>query len=839
MKLTKAVKPKELDYTDLKWTCDPAAFKFESTRTLKPIEGIIGQERAIKALKIGVDLRAQGFNIFVTGLSGTGKFSTIKKMLESIRPNCSELLDYAYVNNFKDTDRPLLLSFPAGTASKFKKDLANAIKFLQEKIPQLLETEPFVSTKKKIYSEYGIAQQEALKGFEKKLKKDHFTLGQVKVGELARPEIFAVIENEPVMVGQLSEYVSEGKITDEQAKQITRKYTSYQEELQRVFKASLKLSQDFQEKILTIEKEATKDIVMISIGELKGKYYFPKVIEYLDLAEENILDTLDIFKGQKPVREETEGGIIVDYLKEYEVNIILDNEDVKECPVIIETSPTYSNLFGTIEKYSDGSGGWYADFTRIKSGSLLRANGGYLVINAMDAFTEPGVWKALKRVLLYGKLEIQDVANLYMFSPSTLKPEPVEVTTKIILIGNEYTYSILSNYEDDFNKIFKIKAAFDYEIKRTEQALFEYAGVVKKLIEAENLLEFDASAIAKIAEYGARYAGEKNKLTTRFAYIADIAREANFWATDSGNKVVTSYDVLQAFSSSRERHSLHESKVSEMIHDGTILIDTDGEKIGTINGLAVYGDNLFSFGKPTRITASHSLGNGSIINVEREAGLSGSSHNKGMLIISGYFREKFGRKFPLSFQASIVFEQGYGMIDGDSASITEICALLSSISRIPLKQSLAITGSVNQIGVIQPIGGVNEKIEGFFDVCKAKGLTGKQGTIIPALNVKDLMLKDEVIEAVKKNKFHIYPVEKVEEAVEILMGYKAGKELKSGAYESDSIFGLVERTLREMHKKIKGPEKKTNNKPAPAEKQKAKPGRSKKPLQKKKKQFYQ
>jgi len=811
MKLEKAGKPKELNYTELKWTCDPCSFKFESTSTLKPIEGIIGQERALKALKIGVDLRAQGFNIFVTGLSGTGKFSTIKKMLESIRPNCTELHDYAYVNNFKDSDRPVLLSFPAGTAAKFKKDLGNAIKFLQEKIPQLLETEPFVSTKKKIYAEYGVAQQEALKGFEKKLRKDHFTLGQVKVGELARPEIFALIENEPVMVGQLGEYVSEGKITEVQAEQITSKYTGYQEELQRVFKASLKLSQDFQEKVLTLEKEATKDLVDMTIDELINTYKIQRVVDYLELVKLNVFDTLDIFKGQKPAREETEGGIIVDYLKEYEVNIILDNEDVKECPVIIETSPTFSNLFGTIEKYSDGNGGWYADFTRIKSGSLLRANGGYLVINAVDAYTEPGVWKSLKRVLLYGKLEIQDVANLYMFSPSILKPEPIEVTTKIILIGNEHIYGILSNYEDDFNKIFKIKAAFDYEIKRSDQAILEYAGIIKKLIEAENLQEFDASAIAKIVELGARYAGEKNKLTTRFAYIADIAREANFWAIDSGDKNVTNYHVLQAYDSFRDRHSLYESKVSEMISEGTILIDTEGEKVGIINGLAVYGDNLFSFGKPTRITASVSLGNGSIINVEREAGLSGSTHNKGMLIISGYFREKFGRKFPLSFQASIVFEQGYGMIDGDSASITEIAALLSSISRVPIKQNFAITGSVNQKGDIQPIGGVNEKIEGYFDVCKRHGLKGQHGVIIPFQNVKDLMLKDEVIEAVKNKLFHIYAVEKVEEAIEILTGYKAGVETPSGVYENGTLFCLVEKTLSDMHKKIKGQVHKEDN----------------------------
>ena len=835
MKLTKAGKPAELKPNDLKWTCDPCTFAFESTSTLKPIEGIIGQERALKALKIGVDLKAQGFNIFVTGLSGTGKFSTIKKMLESIRPNCTELMDYAYVNNFKDSDRPMLLSFPAGTAAKFKKDLANTIKFFQEKIPQQLDTEPFVSTKKKLYTEYGIAQQEALKGFEKKLKKDHFTLGQVKVGELARPEIFALIENEPVMVTQLGEYVADGKISEDQAEQITTKYTGYQEELQRVFKESLKLSQEFQEKMLSIEKNAIKDIVEITIGNLKAKYDFPKVHDYLDMAGENILETLDIFKGQKPTREETEEGIIVDYLKEYDINIILDNDEVKECPVLIETSPTYGNLFGTIEKYSDGNGGWYADFTRIKGGALLRANGGYLVINALDAFTEPGVWKSLKRVLLYGKLEIQDAANLYMFSPSILKPEPIEINTKIILIGNEYIYGILSNNEDDFNKIFKIKAAFDYEIKRTEQALLEYAGVIKKLIESENLQEFDASAIARIVELGARYAGEKNKLTTRFAYIADIAREANFWAIDSGDKVVNSYHVQQAFISSRERHSLYETKVSEMISEGTILIDTDGEKIGTINGLAVYGDNLFSFGKPTRITASTALGGGNIINVEREAGLSGNTHNKGVLIISGYFREKFGRKFPLSFQASIVFEQGYGMIDGDSASITEICALLSSLAQIPIKQSFAITGSVNQRGNIQPIGGVNEKIEGYFDVCAAKGLTGRQGVIIPRQNVKDLMLKDEIIEAVKQNKFHIYPVEKVEQAIEILTGFKAGEESKNGTYPAGTIFDLVEKTLKDMHKKIRGPEKKNPVKNESEEKEKQEQMKKGKSAPKKKK----
>ena len=812
MAYLRAPKHTELKYNDLKWSCDEECLKFESTGNLKPIEGIIGQERAIKALKIGVDLKSQGYNIFITGLSGTGKFTTVKQMLESIRPVCPVLNDYVYVNNFKDVDRPKLLVFPAGEANKFKKDLSSGIKFLQDKIPQILETEPFLSKKKKLIAEFGQKQQSIMTTFEQKLQRDHFTLGQVKIGELARPEILAVIEEQPVFVAQLEEYVRTKKISKRQATSISKKYATYQEELQAVFKKSLRLSQDFQQRVTRLETDAVKDIVHVTIEGLKEKYQFPKVITFIEQVADNILQNLDVFKGQKPIQEQTEEGYYVDYLKEYEVNIILDNSSIKECPVIIETSPTFSNLFGTIEKYSDGTGGWYADFTRVKAGSLLRANGGYLVLYALDSFSEPGVWKTLKRVLLYGKLEIQDLANMYQFSPSVLKPEPIEINTKIILIGNNYIYSILSAYEDDFNKIFKIKADFDYEMKRTDQALIEYARVVKKLIETEKLLEFDKSAIATIIEYGARYAGEKEKLTTRFAYIADLARESSFWAKDVGAEIVSEYYVHQAYNSAKERHALYESKLSEMIQDGTILIDTSGSRVGQVNGLAVYGSGFYNFGKPVRITATVSLGNGNIINVERESGLSGNTHNKGVLILGGYFRENFGRKIPLSFTASLVFEQGYGMIDGDSASITEVCALLSCLSEIPIKQNYAITGSINQKGDIQPIGGVNEKIEGFFDICKARGFNNNEGVIIPLQNVKDLMLKDEILESVKKKQFHIYSVTRVEEAIEILTGVTAGKLLKSGKFQPNTLFGTVEKNLKLMRMRVK-PIAKSNNQP--------------------------
>jgi len=803
MALLKSTRHKELKPEDLKLSYIPESFEFDSIESIEPIEGIVGQERAIKALKIGVDIKSPGYNIFITGLSGTGKLTTIKNMLETISPDCPELNDYAYVNNFRDEDRPMLLEFPAGKGKVFKKDLGNAIKFLQENIPLVLENDPFISKKKKMLADYGNSQQTLTQGFEEKLRKDNLTLGQVKVGEFSRPEILAVIENQPVMIQQLDEYIRNGKITKEESQQIMQKYAAYQEELQSLFKESLKLSQVFQEKILQSEKDAVADVVKVSIGELQNNYEIPKVIMYLDFVMENILQNLDVFKGQKPVREQTEDGAVIDYLKEYEVNIILDNSLTKQCPVIIETSPSFSNLFGLIEKYSDGSGGWYADFTRIKAGSLLRANNGYLVINAMDAFSETSVWKTLKRVLLYGQLEIQDISNMYQFSPSILKPEPIPINTKIIMIGSDYIYSVLSGSEEDFNKIFKIKADFDYEMKRTENTIVEYTRVIKKIVTQENLMDFDRTAMAKLLEYASRYAGEKNKLTTRFAYIADIARESSFWAVDVGDKIVTAYHVQQAYDSARERHGLHESKVTEMINDGTIIIDTEGSRIGQINGLAVYSSGFHSFGKPTRITASVSLGNGNIINVEREAGLSGNTHNKGVLIITGYFRENFGKKTPLSFTASLVFEQGYGMIDGDSASITEICALLSTIAEVPIKQSFAITGSVNQKGDIQPIGGVNEKIEGFFDICNERGLTGKNGVIIPHQNVKDLMLKDDLIKAVEEKKFHIYPVARVEEAAEILMGVKAGKLLKSGSYEANTLFGTVEKKLKEMRRKIK------------------------------------
>ncbi len=802
MKYVKAPKHKELKPEDLRWECNPDIFEFKTTDELEPIEGILGQERALNALKVGMDLRSPGYNIYIAGLSGTGKTTTVKKILEKVSSQCPLLFDYAYVNNFKNGDRPILLTFMKGNAKLFKQDLNSSIEILKTKIPLSLESHNYLNQKKKLLKQFSDKEQKLMSGFQEKLKKENFQLGQVKQGEVARPDIFPVIEGKAVPIYQLEELVQQKKITQQEAEKIIENYRNHQPELQSLFKKGLQISQEFQEKLLELEKKAAEEVVKGVIENLKEKYTDTKVINYLEQVEKNILNNLQIFKGQKPQGDTTSEGFYIDYFRIYDVNIILDNTDSNYCPVIIETSPTFVNLFGTIEKVNDGRGGWYSDFTKIKAGSILRANGGYLVLNVNHLFEEPGAWKILKRVLIYGKLEIQDMQNIFQLSTSILQPEPIEVDTKVILVGSQRVYSILSEYEDDFNKIFKIKADFDYEIKRTDDVLIEYARVIKKLIKEEGLHEFHKTAIAQLVEIGARYAGQKFKLTTRFSVIADMAREANFWANEAGENEVTEKHVRRAFDELRERHGLTESKIDDMIKDDMIMIDTEGERVGQINGLAVYGTGLYSFGRPTRITSAISLGSGNIINVDRESEMSGKTYNKGVLIITGYFKETFGRNHPLAFNANLVFEQSYGGVDGDSASCAEIFTLLSTLSEVPIKQSIGVTGSLNQKGDVQPIGGVNEKTEGFFDVCKSKGLTGDQGVIIPYQNVKDLMLREDVVEAVKHGKFRIWPIKRVEEGIEILTGIKAGK-YTGKTYEANTIFGLVEKEIKELYIKSK------------------------------------
>jgi predicted ATP-dependent protease len=492
-----------------------------------------------------------------------------------------------------------------------------------------------------------------------------------------------------------------------------------------------------------------------------------------------------------------------DPFRVYGVNVILAHNEHDTSPVIFETTPTYANVFGTIQRTYDARGGWSSDFMDLRAGSVLRADGGFLIMYALEALSEPGVWRALKRTLNHGRLEIQPIDVLFPFGTTAIKPEPIEINTKIILIGDRELYELLYEYEGDFRKIFKVRAEFDEEMPMQDEVIAQYAGRLRKLSEEEGLCPFDRTAVAAMLEYGVRLAGRRNKVTTRFVDIADLAREACYAAGEAGESPVNARHVRLALDSKVARHNLVETRIREMIEEGTLLIDVAGTRVGQVNGLSVHEIGGYTFGKPVRITATAALGKAGLINIERESNLSGRLHDKGMHIIAGYLRSRFAQDKPLSLAASLCFEQSYSGVDGDSASSTEVYALLSALSGVPLRQDVAVTGSVNQQGDIQPIGGVNEKIEGFYDVCRVKGWTGTQGVIIPVENVEDLMLREDVIVAVASESFHIFPVAKVEEGVEILTGVKAGARDSAGKCETGTIYALADQRLRKMATTLK------------------------------------
>jgi ATP-dependent Lon protease len=543
-----------------------------------------------------------------------------------------------------------------------------------------------------------------------------------------------------------------------------------------------------------------------SISDIKEKFNYEKIHQYLDEVQEDILANLGRFREKEETPPPLPGLVMppsVDSFSEYQVNVLVDNSETKGAPIIVETTPNYRNLFGTIERVVERTGIWKTDFLHIKAGSFLRANGGYLIFNALDALTEPWVWPTLKRTLKNQVIEIQTYDPLYFFSTSALKPEPIECNTKVIMIGDTQIFYLLYSLDDDFKKIFKIKADFDSVMNKDDDKIQQYASFIRKICDEDKLRHFDNTGIAAVVEYGVRITGRQKKLSTRFHLIADLLREANYWAEKDGSDVVTEKHVDKANEKRVYRVNLIEEKIQEMIDDGTILIDSDGMVVGQVNSLSVYNLGDYMFGKPSRITAKTSLGKAGIINIEREAEMSGPIHNKGVYILTGYLRGKYAQDKPITMSASLCFEQSYSGVEGDSASSTEIYALLSSISELPLRQDIAVTGSVNQKGEVQPIGGVNEKIEGFFDVCKTKGLTGKQGVMIPHLNVDDLMLRKDVVEAVKEGKFRIYSVKTIDQGIEILTGVEAGEKLGDGRFKEGTVNGLVDEKLRELGIKIK------------------------------------
>jgi lon-related putative ATP-dependent protease len=791
----------------LRWHCDPARIPFETTAEVEPTVNDMGQDRAMRALRMGVELKASGYNLFVCGLSGTSRGGMIVRMVEEMHLETETAPDRCYVNNFKNADRPRLLTLPRGQANAFKKEVESGIDFLRRRIPQVFEGEPFQRQKTRIVERFTVREKELMDDFTRRIAREQFALGRMQVGAVALPEIFPVLEGQMVPIEEIPKMVQEGKIESVAAEDLERKYDQFRQEFTVVYRKTLSLSRELASEMSYLEQEAASVLVDGVIEELKEKYPSPQISEYLEEVRHHILDNLDPFKEREGEDEQppSEGGggqrperTDRDPFRVYGVNVILAHGEQEKVPVIFETIPTYANLFGTIHRSYDTRGGWNSDFMDLRGGSLLRADGGFLVMYALDTLTETGVWRTLKRTLNHGKLEIQPVDVFFPFSSAALKPEPIEIQVKIILIGDRDMYELLYDYEDDFKKIFKVRVEFDEEMTWSEEVIRQYAGRLRKLSDDEHLCPFDRTAVAVLLEHGVRRAGRRGKITARFFDLADLAREASYVAKHEKAAVVTAEHVRKAQEAQIDRHNLTETKIREMVEQNLLFIDTTGVRAGQVNGLSVLEIGGYAFGKPVRITAAVALGKLGIINVERESNLSGRFHDKGVQIISGYLRRTFAQDKPLSLSASVCFEQSYSGVDGDSASSTEIYAILSALSEIPIKQELSVTGSVNQQGDVQPIGGVNQKIEGFYDVCKLKGLTGTQGVLIPAENVEDLMLRDEVIDAVAKKKFHIYPVATIEQGIEILTGVRAGKRGKTGKFEPGSVFAEVDSRLREM-----------------------------------------
>ncbi|MEW6745938.1 MAG: ATP-binding protein [Planctomycetota bacterium] len=777
----------------LAWRCDPGLFQIQSTADLEltPMT-TVGQERALNALHLGTELDAPGYNIFVCGITGTGRLTTVKKILDDISTKCTLPPDRCYVHNFKDPSRPILLTLPTGRGREFRADMEEFVKFLRTHLPRLFEDESFTMRKRAFVEQFERDEKHWVLEFERELAAEGFKLAQVRTGEQLRPEILILVDGQVTTLESLVSLVQEGRLSEERATELANVHKEKRHELESHLRQSRRNARQVQKQIGELERAAAKTLINGSLADLKEKHGNAAINDFVDLVQEAVLAGLDQFKhpeARSPLHSilGTGDDLHSDLAHLLQVNVIHDSSQFEGFPVVIENTPTYTNIFGTIERTVDRAGATRTDFTRIRAGSLLRADGGYLVLNAADAVSEPAVWRTLKRTLRTQSLEIQPFDTLFQLTPFLLKPQAIPVKVKVILIGESHLYDLLYVLDEDFRKIFKVKADFDTEMDRTEENIRTLRDVVKRLCVEENLLPVHATGLARVAEDAARRASTGGKLSCRFSDLADIVREAHFHAREGNRCVVDEEMVERAVRAREDRHALLRDKLRERMLEGKILVTTQGKRVGQVNGLSVYQLPSLAFGSPARITATVSAGRAGIINIEREAKLSGKTHNKAVLILSAWLRSRFATRKPLSVAATLCFEQSYSGVEGDSATIAETTALLSALTGIGVRQDLAVTGSLSQKGDVQPVGGINEKVEGFFEICREQGLTATQGVVIPARNVPDLQLREEVIAACRRGDFAIHAVDRVEEAIELLVEMPFGDVDDEGRWTVGSI----------------------------------------------------
>ena len=755
-------RPRELTADELRFSAK-IDYPFASTQELSGAKEFVGQERALAALDLGLGVFAGGYNIFVSGLTGAEKLETLRSWVAHRAARAPTPGDWVYVHNFAHADAPRAIYLQPGQGILLREMMHDLVKTLKEELPKAFRQEAFDKEKSRLTEKYNNRAQELNAQFTALARERGFV---VQSGP--RGSIYFI----PIVNGKLLQRPEDfASLSETERRDVETRQQELNVEMERVARNQQEIMREMEQDIQLIERHFCESLLMPIIKRMEEQLKNEEVNTYLVEVKDHVLDNLDDFKEVPaasmalpfmPAPRER------DPFLEYEVNVVVDNAKTEGAPIVIESAPTYLNLFGTIERVVDRFGRVVTNFTRIKSGSFLRAHGGYLIFSLEDALTEPAVWKVLKRTLRSGRIEMETYEPFAIFSASGLRPEPVKVNTKVIVVGSAFLYHLLYNWDDEFHEMFKVRADFNPVMERDQKHQLAYAQWVGNLCNEEGLPHFDQSGIERLIEYGARQARDRDKVLASYAEVADLVREAAFWARKEDRQLVSARHVEQAIQGRAFRSNRIEEQIRELIANGTILVNTDGSKVGQVNGLSVMDIGGYAFGRPSRVTASVSMGQAGIVNIERESHLSGNIHDKGVLILAGYLRNRFGQNQPLALSASLCFEQSYSGVEGDSASSTELYALLSRLANIPLRQDLAVTGSVNQWGEIQAIGGVNEKIEGFFDVCRVVGLTGKQGVLIPEANVRNLVLRRDVIDSVTTGDFHIYPVRTVDQGLEIL-----------------------------------------------------------------------
>ncbi|MBU0756400.1 MAG: AAA family ATPase [Planctomycetes bacterium] len=776
------VKVKPIPSHRLRWRCDPEKLSFDSTASVMiktGVEGIVGQQSALEALQYGLETHSPGQNIFVRGASGTGRLTLIKRLLEETRLSCALVKDCCFVHNFQQPDRPRFISLPAGRGRIFERQINQLSAFIRKNLKEALSSENIQARRNALEKTAKQQVAELVKPFEEELREAGMRLVSFQSGPVTQTAIFPVVEEQAVPPEEFEQLYGQGKVPEKQYQVFMERRDVFDDKLIRINTEVAEIRRHHHETVYALLENTARFTLGELVREIDKSFPEHGVRKFLgELTDDAVKYLLD------------ENHEDEDFTRLYRVNLVLEHDKADSCAVIAENAPTVRNLLGTID-YEFGPGDEVrASHMGIRAGTLLRADGGYLILEIRDILNEPGAWRTLLRTLRTGKLEIVS-PDFQLRSGPSLKPDPIPLKIKVVLIGDAETYFYLDQNDPEFSLQFKVLADFDSVISRDQKGIHQYAKVLARMTREEQLLPFDRTAVAAMAEHGARIAARANRLTTKFGRLADIAREGAFIAQKAGHPRVTGEDVQEAVKRGKRRANLPARHFREFVADGTIRIETKGNTVGQINGLAVLQSGPLTYGFPARITATIGPGTAGVINIEREAALSGAIHTKGFYILSGLLRFLLRTDHPLAFEASVAFEQSYGGIDGDSASGAEICCLLSALTDIPLRQDLAMTGAIDQMGHILAIGAVNEKIEGFYDACHDLGFTGSQGVIIPKANAGDLMLRHDVVETCAAGKFHVYAVETVQEALEVLTGMPAGKRNSTGKYSGNSLLAIA------------------------------------------------